>query len=160
MREWINGLEARERMFLQWGGVITVGMMVYLLIVEPLGHGVTQNEKRIAGQRQQIEKLDKIIAEYKAIGPVLNRKDKNKASILSIIDQTSSRLGLKASMKRLTPDGKDKVRIRMEQAGFDKVMSWLAMLSKEHQINTEALSLRPNEDDQGVVSGNLTLHRW
>ena len=104
--------------------------------------------------------LDKIIAEYKAIGPVLNRKDKSKASILSIIDQTSSRLGLKASMKRLTPDGKDKVRIRMEQAGFDKVMSWLAMLSKEHQINTEALSLRPNEDDQGVVSGNLTLHRW
>ncbi len=160
MREWLLGLETRERLVLIWGGVITAGLLLYLGVLEPLHEGTTQKQTQVERQQQHLAKLERLISEYKKIGPGTGRPiagDKN-ASLLSVIDQTSSRYGLKASMKRLTPDGTDKVRIHLENAGFDKLVDWLAILTKDHRLNIETLNLRPS-DSPGVVNGNLALRR-
>ncbi len=160
MREWIGGLERRERLFLTWGGIITIALMIYLFALEPLGEGINQKEVQIANQQQQLLKLQKLVNEYKKIGPGNGQaaQKNSSASMLSLIDLTSTKFGLKSSVKRITPDGKNKVRIRLENATFDKVVSWLVTLAKEYRINVETLNLRPNEA-QGSVNGNLTLRR-
>ncbi len=161
MREWLLGLESRERLFLIWGGVFAVGLIFYLGVLEPLHNGIAQKQEQVTNQQQQLAKLEGLIREYNKIGPGNDRPaggDKN-TSLLSVIDQTGSQFGLKSAMKRLTPDGTNKVRIHLENAGFDKLVEWLATLAKEHRLNIETLNLRPS-DSQGAVNGNLTLHRW
>jgi general secretion pathway protein M len=128
--------------------------------MQPLQQGMEQAETQVQGKTEQLSRLQSMVREYKKLGPGEETKTAKggKDSLLSVVDKTSSQKGLKNAIKRLTPEGNDKVRISLENAEFDKVIAWLAQLAKEYRLHVESLTLHPNES-AGFVNGNLQLRR-
>ncbi len=155
MNEWHQNLALREKRFVLAGAVTLVIIMLYTLVYEPMMVGLDEQTTSLDMRKSELERLAKISGEYKALGVSGNKRSvKDKRSILAVIDQTSSAVGIKKSIKRITPEGKNKVRVRVEDVAFDNLLEWLVINSTKHKIRAE-LFLARKTDIKG--KGNATL---
>ena len=161
MMEWFVNLESVERRWLLAGTVVAFGLLYYSLIFDPLGTEIERMEKRVFSQWEQLVKLREITRKYGALNELAASTNMahEKRSLLLIIDSTSADMGVKAAIKRLSPDGESKVRLYLENALFDNLLDWLIHLSEEHRVHIENISLRLSDAD-GFVNGSLVLSRW
>lgn len=157
MKEWFQSLATRERQTVL-GGTVTVALLLgYLLIYEPLGVGLTESQAALERKTSEFKQLSDISQKYKMLGPA-KRKPTSKSgrSLLAIIDQSSSRVGIKSAIKRLTPEGESKVRVRVEDVSFDKLVEWLVANSSKNLIHAELFMVRQTEK-RGIVNATLLL---
>jgi general secretion pathway protein M len=160
MISWFFSLAPRERLILAGGALILSLLLGYVLILEPLNAAIRQKETILGAQRSQMDDLRTIAAEYRSLGSIEPKggSGTQSTSLLAIVDSSGTAKGIKDSIKRLSPEGKDKVRIHLEEAPFDNLVLWLAQLSNDYQITTESTNVRRG-DEVGKVSGNLMLQR-
>ncbi len=59
-------------------------------------------------------------------------------------------------MKRLEPQGNNKVQIWFENTGFDSLISWLGKLASQHQIHINSINI-DRQDTPGTVNARLVL---
>jgi general secretion pathway protein M len=77
-------------------------------------------------------------------------------SLLTLVDQTARTAGLGTTVKRVEPQGEDKLRVQMEQVSFDKMILWLSALKQEHGIAAiNVIVDRQTDSDQ--VNARLVL---
>lgn len=79
-------------------------------------------------------------------------------SLLSLADSSARQIGLQNALKRVEPDGNDKVKIRFEQTVFDDLVRWLEQLHARYGVYVETISL-DKQEQPGIVNGRLTLKR-
>lgn len=157
MRQWLAGLQVRERRALMLGVAALVFTAGYLFLFEPLMLAREQAGNQVQAQRVLLAHLQQVAVEVnrlKGARPVT--KAKAPRSILAAVDQSSRQAGIKSSIKRLTPEGSKKVRLWLEKASFDQLVGWLAGLNAQSGLIVENINLTP-EDDPGLVRANLTL---
>ena len=77
-------------------------------------------------------------------------------SLLSIVDNSAKMANLQDSVKRTEPDKENKVKIRLEQVGFDDMVVWLEKLSIENNINVVTISV-DSQQTTGIVNTRVTL---
>jgi len=77
-------------------------------------------------------------------------------SLLALVDRTVKQAGLARALKRVEPEGSDKVKVRLEQAGFDAMIGWLESLQLRYSIRVENISIDA-QDNPGSVNVRLTL---
>jgi general secretion pathway protein M len=58
-------------------------------------------------------------------------------SLLGVIDQTAKSSGLGAAMKRVKPEGENKVSVWMEDAAFDDMVRWLETLRRTYGVEID-----------------------
>ncbi|MES9881995.1 MAG: type II secretion system protein M [Sedimenticola sp.] len=154
---WWRSLAPRERLFLGWGVFITLMLGLYMGVAQPLETKIAQAETRLQITETELNKIREIAVEYQKLGKSKKRaKTKNGSSLLAVIDKSSAKFELKQSIKRITPEGKSKVRIQLQNARFDKLIAWLNNLAINRGIHTQTVSLR-KEGRPGLVTVNLEL---
>jgi general secretion pathway protein M len=160
MISWFFSLAPRERLILAGGALALSLLLGYVLILEPLDAAIRQKETILGAQRNQMRDLKAIAAEYRSLGGVESKGQNStrSSSLLAIVDSSGTAQGIKDSIKRLSPEGKDKVRIQLQEAPFDNLVLWLAQLSTDYQVTTKSTNVRRG-DEVGKVSGNLLLQR-
>jgi general secretion pathway protein M len=161
MMSWFSGLVPRERLVVTGGALVLSALLCYFLVLAPLDAAIRQKESILQAQRSQMINLRALTAEYRSLGsaePKKGSKSTRNTSLLAIVDASGAEQGIKDSIKRLSPEGKDKVRIHLEEAPFDNLVVWLAQLSADHRITAESTTVRRG-DEPGKVSGNLLLQR-
>lgn len=157
MMAWWTTLAPRERLFLTWGGIAALVMVIYMGVLEPLDGSVEQAESRLQASQAQLGRLNAIATEYKQLGKGKARiKRQAGGSLLAVIDKASAQFGLKSAIKRLNPEGKTKVRVQLQDVSFDKLIAWLSNLAKTHGINIEVINVRKSAK-LGNISANLML---
>ena len=60
------------------------------------------------------------------------------------------------ALKRFEPSGERKIKVWVDEASFDKVMTWLNALNTKLNVNVEQISIE-KDDAPGLVSARLTL---
>jgi general secretion pathway protein M len=160
MISWFYGLVPRERLVLTGGALMLSALLCHFLVLEPLDAAIRQKESTLQAQRNQMNELRSMAAEYKRLGSAEPKRGKSAGgtSLLAIVDTSGAAQGIKNSIKRLSPEGKDKVRIHLEEASFDNLVVWLVQLSTDYRITAESTNMRRG-DEIGKVSGNLMLQR-
>lgn len=160
MISWFFALAPRERLILTGGALVLLLLLGYALILEPLDAAIRQKESALRAQLSQMNDLRIIAMEYRSLGGIEPKQGSGtqSTSLLAIVDSSGTAQGIKDSIKRLSPEGKDKVRVHLEEASFDNLVLWLAQLSTDYQITTESTNVRRG-DEVGKVSGNLMLQR-
>jgi general secretion pathway protein M len=160
MIRWFSSLAPRERLILTGGMLILLILLGYTLILEPLDTAIREKESILQAQRSQMSDLRAMAAEYRSLGSAEPRTGSGTGgtSLLAIVDTSGTANGIKDSIKRLNPEGKDKVRIQLEEAPFDNLVLWLVRLSEDYQITAASTNMRRG-DEIGKVSGNLMLQR-
>ncbi|MGD8483273.1 MAG: type II secretion system protein GspM, partial [Thioalkalispiraceae bacterium] len=77
-------------------------------------------------------------------------------SLLTIIDQTTVKLDVRSFIRRIDPEGKDRVQIWLERINFDDLVHLLNILKRNHNINVESLSIN-RQSEQGQVDARITV---
>jgi type II secretory pathway component PulM len=79
-------------------------------------------------------------------------------SLVVLIDRTARECGLGASLTGQTPNGDNGIRVRLEQAEFDKLVVCLGSLQQSHSVNIESANI-DRTAKPGFVNASLVLTR-
>lgn len=160
MRAWWMTLQPREQRALSLGVLAIIFAVGYLFLYEPLSLAREQAGNRVQSQQALLSHLQQVAKE---VAMLKGQGDKvpstrGKRSVLSAVDQSSRSSGIKPSIKRLTPEGNDRVRLWLEKVEFDRLMSWLAGVNLSDGLVVDDINIT-SEDEAGLVRLNLTLMR-
>lgn len=171
MRTWWQGRSERERLLLALAAGALLLLSFYLWVWEPL-------QQELRGLRQSVEQQSAELAWMRSAAGEVRRLQSRAAaaassmaapaadnssaaggpSLLTLVDQTAKLAGLGSVLKRLEPQGRDRLRVQMEQVGFDALLLWLTALQNEHGlILVNAVMNR--QTMQGRVDARLILQR-
>lgn len=149
----------RQRPLLFIGLGLAVLLLVWLLLLAPLGSSREALQREIAGREQELAWMREAAQEvrrYAIAGG--DREEVRGGSPLAAIDSSARQYGLGRAMQRVEPSGAE-VRVWLEDATFDDLLRWLGSLSREHGIEASELVVEPGRADQARVNARLTLTR-
>ena len=155
MKEIFDRLSERDRLLLTV--VLTAGLIVIMIIgwqsfagrVERMHDVLSSQQMTLAYMKQaarQVRQLRGKVPVHAAAGQ----------SLMALLDSTARQSGLHNAVKRVDPEGQNKVRLRLEEAVFDDMMRWLESLSNTYGISVENITI-DRLDSIGLVNVRLTL---
>ncbi|NOX91400.1 MAG: type II secretion system protein M [Gammaproteobacteria bacterium] len=136
MKAWFNGLEANERRLLIVGGGLLLVIFLYVGIWEPLTDKVETLRVSTTEQAALLAWMRSAAQEVKQLRGRSGQQAKPAGgqSLLSLVDRTAKSGRLGPALKRVQPDGDEKVGVWLEAANFDDLVRWLAALETRHGV--------------------------
>jgi general secretion pathway protein M len=159
MKRRLVRLSPREKVLLIGGVAILLCSGLYAFTYRPLIDARQPVNSAIEAQQQLKTYLQSINAEVAELQATVGATPEveNLQSPISIIDVSSEEAGIKPAIKRLIPEGRDKVTLWLEKCEFDKLINWLARLDKDHAITVRQINIRREQGGAGIVSGKILL---
>ncbi|MGE0370285.1 MAG: type II secretion system protein GspM [Gammaproteobacteria bacterium] len=156
MKQFIANLSDRERVLLAGGGGGALLVLLFLIAWHPFSRYVERLDDNVVAQRELRVWMQQAAVEVKQLRGSAPARRGASQSLLAVADSTARQHGLAAAMKRVEPEGTDKVRIRLEQAGFDDMTRWLELLVREHGVRIESITI-DGRNQTGTVDARLAL---
>lgn len=157
MNQWLANLGAQERFLVIGAGVLVVLAIFYGGVWRPLSERVESLHEAVAEQRELRLWMKEAAREADRLrGTTGAATGAGGGSLLSIADRTAKQAGLGNAVRRVEPEGPGKVRIRLEQAAFDDLTSWLERLARESGVRVESITVNSGQRP-GLVDARLTL---
>jgi general secretion pathway protein M len=155
---WLNGLDPRERNLVIFGAVAVICLLIYALGWDPLVKETESLRKRNQEQQALVAWMQNAAQEVKQLRRMSGAPAHlpQGQSLLTTIDRTAKTTRLAGAMKRVQPDGDNRVRVWLEDAGFDDVMKWLNNLEQRQGVVVVS-SVFEAKDQPGHVDGRLVF---
>jgi len=159
LKDWFFSLKPRERAIVIGGGILVLIVGVYLFGLAPFYSAVSARGERVASKQGDL-------AWMRSIGPELMALNANapsavapsNESLVVLIDRASRECGLGSSLTGQTPSGENGIRVRLEQAEFDKLVVCLGSLQQAHSVSIESATI-DRSGKPGFVNASLVLTR-
>ena len=139
-----------------WSRVGAIGLALLILVVGmllPLHSAVTDAVKR-ADRAPRGSRLDARQCRGSAVGRRHPPNDTGEAPVV-VVDRVGREAGLGSALKGTQPSGNG-VRVQLEAAPFDTLVTWLATLDQRYGLAIDSITVdraaRP-----GIVNANITL---
>lgn len=151
MKDWLDNLETREFNTLLLGIILASVLLLYQFVWEP----VHQQQLRMT---ERVQEQQELLAWLKQSATVLraspgqatdNVRDRDK-SLLSVVDKTSKLSKLSSTVKRIQPDGEARVRVWLENSGFDQLIGWLQRMENQYAVLVDDINI-----DKGAATGQV-----
>lgn len=160
MKDWLDSLEARERMFVIGGAVIVTVALLFGLVWAPLERGYQSRQESVEQWAQSVRDLAPLKARAATGSPAVPSSRPSNQTPVVIIDQTLRSRGLDQSLRRSQPVSSTGIRVEFENVAFDELVLWLGDLSRDHSMDVQAGSFStPPRAAPGRVNATLTLER-
>jgi len=157
MKTWFAGLSSRERIMVLSMTAVVVVFLLYLLIIEPIKNNYESNKKNVAVAIQTVEWMKSASYQIKQLqGDKKTVKEKGKQFVLGVVDRSVRKAGLSSVMKRVQPEGDKGVRVWFENASFDNLMKWLAIVERQHGLVVDEINIEKT-DSIGLVNVRVFL---
>lgn len=158
MKQWLAGLNERERQIVIAGAALLLLILVYLLMWEPLLNKRAQLHTSVAAQAATYQWMQQAAGEIKQLSHRPGASVTSKGSVLGTINSTAKSLLKGAVVKRVEEDRQQGVRVWIEQAAFDDLVRWLGALRQQHGIHVTSL-VTERHTKPGRVNARLILQR-
>lgn len=142
MNAWWNRLQARERRLVLLAAAVITGMLLYILVWEPMAESRAALRAEIAGQRALADWLDRIepeVARLRSAGQTGPARSLDGRSALAVVDQSARQAGLAAALSRIEPGAGGEIRVQFQGAPFAELMTWLETLVRTRPLTIERL---------------------
>ena len=153
LRAWYAGLQTREQRFVAIGGIGSAVLILMVLVLMPLQSAVSTALKRNETKREDLAWMRLNAPEIRNAGNQL-AADTGEAPVV-LVDRIGREFGLASSLRGTQPNGTG-VRVQMEAAPFDALITWLAALDQRYGLAIESITVdraaRP-----GVVNASITF---
>ena len=157
MKEWFTSLAPRERAMVSIAAVVVALALVYAVAWDPLTSSVSRLQQSVEEQQALKQWMQQSAAEVNQLRGAAGASDDHR-SLLAVVDQTSKQSQLGPAVKRIEPDGQELVRVSLEQASFDDMMSWLGSLQRSFGVSVADVSI-DRQAASGRVNARITLKR-
>lgn len=159
MKAWWENLGARERGLIVVGTVLVMMLLSYVLAWEPLRNSDRRLRQSVAERRADLAWMRQAAEEIKRLGGAgAARPVADNRSLLTLVDQTARAAGLGAALKRVAPQGDDKLSAQLDGAEFDKLIPWLSGLERDQAIAIISLNV-DRTDAPALVNARVVLGR-
>ncbi len=153
LRAWYGGLQEREQRMVAVGSVILAILILVFGILMPLQSAVSNSVARNATKREDLAWMQVNAAEIRSAGNQ-GAADTGEAPVV-LVDRVGREAGLAGALRGTQPNGTG-VRVQLEAAPFDALVTWLATLDERYGLGIESITLdraaRP-----GVVNASITF---
>lgn len=157
MKEYWMQLKPRERQLLSVGGGILLLTIVYLAMIEPLFNSTGRLQQQVREQEKLVQWMKGAVAEARTLQRSgVRTANMGGQSLLSLVDQTAKQGQLGDAVKRVEPDGNQRVRVWLERASFDDILRWVEGLQNNYAIELETVVV-DKEETPGRVNARLTF---
>jgi general secretion pathway protein M len=150
---WYANLQAREQRVVRIGVITLAALILFGGILLPLQSAVSTAVKTKETRAEDLAWMRVNAPEIQAGGSAL-AGDTHEAPVV-LVDRVGREAGLGAAMRGTQPSGIG-VRVQLEAAPFDTLVTWLATLDARYGLAIESISVdraaRP-----GVVNANVTF---
>jgi len=142
MKAWWEGLGGRERLLTAGGAMLVSALLLYALAWQPFQASHRRLRQSVAEQRVELTAMQQMAREIKQLGGSSGKPPATEGrSLLTLVDQTARAAGLGTAIKRVTPQGEDRLGVQFDAVEFDKLVPWLGALERDHRIVIVNLSV-------------------
>lgn len=153
LQTWYAGLQPREQRIVKIGAITLCALVVFGGILLPLDSAVSSAVRTQATRSEDLAWMRINAPEVQAGGATL-AADTGEAPVV-LVDRVGREAGLGSSLGSTQPSGTG-VRVTLQAAPFDTMVTWLAALDERYGLAIESISVdraaRP-----GVVNANITF---
>jgi general secretion pathway protein M len=153
LKAWYANLQERERRVVLIGSVALAALILVGGILLPIESAVSSAEKRAASRRNDLAWMHVNAPELASGGAALVN-DTGEAPVV-VVDRVGREAGLGAALRGTQPSGTG-VRVQLEAAPFDTLVTWIATLEQRYGLSIDSITVdraaRP-----GVVNANITF---
>ena len=153
LKEWWSEASTKDQIYLLVCAICVGLYILYMGVYSPIKHMRDTQAKQVTVQLANLEEMKRLAAQLKAAkttdtqtGPALD----------SEIQNLLSKQGIRAS--GLDASGKTGVRVRLEDASFDKFVAWLYEVEVTKGIIVKDLSV-VSGGASGTVNVNMRLEQ-
>ncbi|MFT7185907.1 MAG: general secretion pathway protein M [Pseudohongiellaceae bacterium] len=151
-------LPVRDRNILKIFGTILLLCLIYFAMWVPANDYMDNAQRDL----EQNTKLLQLVKQNKALltamnrgsGPSVGTKTLSSQQLVSSVSNLAKKHGV--MLKRFEPSGDKKIKVWVDNASFDKMITWLTALKTSLNIEVEQISVE-KDDVEGQVSSRLTL---
>jgi general secretion pathway protein M len=155
VRAWYAGLQEREQRVVAIGGVAVAVLVLVLGILTPLQSAVSSAAKRNEAKREDLAWMQVNAPEIRAAGNQL-AEDTGEAPVV-LVDRVAREAGLGGALRGTQPNGTG-VRVQLEAAPFDTLVTWLATLDERYGLAIESITV-DRAAQPGLVNASITFTR-
>jgi general secretion pathway protein M len=159
LKDWFYGLQPRERAIIGGGAILVLLTAIYMLALAPFYRSVAALTASVEEQKADLAWMRSVAGEVQALSasqPMVAAP--TDESLVVLVDRTAREAGLSSALTGQTPNGETGIRVRLEGAGFDQAMMWLANLELSHAVAIESATF-DRTSTPGQVNVNLVLNR-
>jgi general secretion pathway protein M len=153
LTQWYAGLQPREQRTVLLGALAVGALLLFGGLLLPLQSAVSAAARAAATRREDLAWMRLNAREIQAGGATLV-PDTGEAPVV-LVDRVGREAGLGTALRGTQPSGTG-VRVQLEAAPFDTLVTWLATLEERHGLAIESISVdraaRP-----GLVNANVTF---
>ena len=160
MKDWWNNLQTREQNFVLAAVIVVTLFLFYSIAWSPLVSARDNQRMQVENNQQLLSWMKSKSTEVKQLkltNPNLLRSD-NKRSLLAIVDSMANRLGLRAAIRQIQPDGPHAVTIWIDEIDFDALSRMLGQLDKNKNVIVHEANIT-KLDKTGIVKARILLKR-
>jgi general secretion pathway protein M len=150
---WYEALQTREQRMVTYGGIALALIILFGGILLPLQSAVSGATSRNETKRQDLVWMRANAAEIRASGNNLPA-DSGEPPVV-VVDRVGRAAGLTDSLRGTQPNGNG-VRVQLESAPFDTVVSWVATLDQRYGLSIESISV-DRTVKPGLVNASITF---
>jgi general secretion pathway protein M len=150
---WYQGLQPREQRMVAFGGIALTLIILFGAILLPLQSAVSGAEARNESKRQDLVWMRANAAEIRAAGNQLPVDSAEPPVVL--VDRVGRAAGLTDALRGTQPNGNG-VRVQLEGAPFDTVVTWLATLDQRYGLSIESITL-DRTVKPGLINASITF---
>jgi general secretion pathway protein M len=153
LRAWYAGLQQREQRMVAVGGVVVAVLILVLGILLPLESAVSNSVKGNATRREDLKWMQANASEIRAAGNQPSA-DTGEAPVV-LVDRVGREAGLGSALRGTQPNGTG-VRVQLEAASFDTLVTWLATLDERYGLAIESITV-DRAAQPGTVNASITF---
>ena len=155
LTSWYQGLQPRERRMVTLGAGALAVLLLLGGVLLPLQSALSSARQRAEIRRDDLEWMRRN-APLVAAGAALLPADTGEPPVV-LVDRVAREAGLGGALRGTQPSGAG-VRVQLEAAPFDTLVSWLATLEQRYGLGIESVTV-DRTAAPGLVNSSVTFNQ-
>lgn len=153
VRDWLDNLSARERNLVYGAGGLLAVALLYLVVVMPFQVSGKKMTARVQQKSADLAWMQ--AAAPQAMAAAGAAQQSGGESLVVLVARTAREAGLGEALRDQSPDGDAGLRLRIEAASFDMLVTWLGSLQQQYGVTIESANI--DATAPGLVNATLSL---
>jgi general secretion pathway protein M len=150
LRQWYAALAPREQRMVGVGSIALALLLLVGAVLLPLQSATSAARQRVERRREDLEWMQRNAPEIEAAGALPSNEDHDPPVV--IVDRVGRESGLAEALRGTQPSPTG-VRVQLEAAPFDTLITWIATLDVRHGLALESITV-----DRGAKPGTVNAN--
>lgn len=154
IQQFLDQLNERERQMVYVAAVAIALFLPYQFIWAPFINAIDSLNEKVEKQQTDLKWMQGKIPEVLHLGSAAKASGNSGKSLYGVIENTArQKFGNEI---RVEQEGKNGIRVRVKDTGFDEMLIWLDDLQLRHKVYVKEFKV-DREDGAGRVTANILI---